>query len=89
MTIRASTLLGVTVVDRQGQRLGTVSDLLLDQQQNPSVCYALIDIEQTPGENGRTVAVPCGVLRPADSERQLVLAISREALRGLRQLDPP
>lgn len=35
------------------------------------------------------VAVPWGVLRPADKERQLVLAVSREALRGLRQLDPP
>lgn len=87
MTIRASKLLGATVVDRHGHRLGQVSDLLLDDPDPANICYALVDIERAPDEAARTVAVPWSVLQPGGSARQLVLGVSRDALRQLRGLE--
>jgi sporulation protein YlmC with PRC-barrel domain len=87
MTIRASNLLGAAVFDRHGRRLGRVSDLLLDHPDPANICYALVDIENSLDEAGRTVAVPWSVLQPGDAARQLVLGVSLGALRQLRGLD--
>jgi sporulation protein YlmC with PRC-barrel domain len=87
MTIRASTLLGAPVVDRQGLRLGKVSDLLVDEPAN--ICYALVDIEHPADTAERTVAVPWSVLELNGDGGQVVLGVSRAALRGLRALRRP
>lgn len=89
MTIRASNLLGAAVVDRHGRRLGQVSDLLLDDPNPASICYALVDIEHSSEQAGRTVAVPWSVLQPSGVARQLVLGVSFGALRQLRGLGGP
>lgn len=89
MTIRTSDVLGATVVDRQGRRLGRVTDLLLDGPRPTSICYALVDIERQPGGDTRTVAVPWSVLQPDGGDRRLVLDASRESLRRLRSFGSP
>jgi sporulation protein YlmC with PRC-barrel domain len=86
MTIRASTLLGAAIVDREGRRLGKIRDLILDAPRPANICYALVDLEQTPDEAERTVAVPWSVLQPSGDQRPLVLGVSREALRRLKGL---
>lgn len=86
MTIRASTLLGAAVVDREGRHLGTIRDLILDAPRPANICYALVDVEQSPGEGRRTVAIPWSVLQPNGGEQPLVLGVSRDALRRLKGL---
>lgn len=86
MTLRASQLLGAQVVDRQGDRLGRVSDLLIEDFATANVCYALVELERAiAGE--RTVAVPWSVLS-GGRNRRVVLDVSREALGRLRNLVP-
>lgn len=89
MTIRASELLGASVVDCRGRPVGQVSDLLLDAPDPANICYALVDLEPSAESHGRTVAVPWSVLQPGKEAHRLVLGVSREALRGLRGLDRP
>lgn len=87
MTLRASQLIGAELVDRQGRRLGKVSDLLLDDPGPANVRYALVDIGPPAAARARTVAVPWSVLQPSVQERQLVLGVSRAALGRLRGIE--
>lgn len=86
MTIRASALLGASVVDRRDCRLGKLSDLLLDEAGPAGICYALIDMDPRQHGGGRTVAVPWSVLRPIDADRRLLLDVSSAALRQLKDV---
>jgi sporulation protein YlmC with PRC-barrel domain len=84
MTLRISELMGAAVVDRQGARLGKVSDVLIDDSPAPRVAYALVELElSSAGE--RTVAVPWSVLRNGH-EHRVVLDVSAEALAQLENV---
>lgn len=85
MTIRASKLLGSAVVDREGQRVGRISDLLLDVPGSANVCYALVEVEQPAEPLQRTVAIPWSILEQ-DSPSRLVLGVSRQSLARLKNL---
>jgi hypothetical protein len=87
MTLRASTLLGAEVVDRQGRPLGKVSDFILDAAGPPTICYALVDLRRPPDEGDITVAVPWSVLYPDGKAGRLVLGVSPTALHGLKELE--
>jgi sporulation protein YlmC with PRC-barrel domain len=89
MTLRASTLLGSEVVDRQGRPLGTVSDFILDAAGPPTICYALVELRRPPDEGDITVAVPWSVLHPDGQPGRLILGVSPTALRGLKDLERP
>jgi len=86
MTIRASKLLGSVVFDREGQRVGRISDLLLDVPGSANICYALVHVEEPAEPLQRTVAIPWSILEPDDSSR-LVLGLSRHSLGRLKNLD--
>jgi sporulation protein YlmC with PRC-barrel domain len=87
MRIRASQLMGAVVVDRQGARLGKVSDLLIEDSSSASVSYALVELEQS-SRGERTVAVPWSVLA-SGGQRQVVLDVSRDTLSRLRDVIRP
>jgi sporulation protein YlmC with PRC-barrel domain len=87
MTIRASQLMGAVVVDRQGARLGKVSDLLIEDSTSASIAYALVELEQS-SRGERTVAVPWSVLA-GGGRRQVVLDVSRDTLSQLRDIIRP
>lgn len=86
MTIRASELLGRLVTDRQGERLGQVSDLLFEGPYPAGLSYALIALDHPPRRDRRTVAVPWSVLQLEGTEQPLVLDVSRETLHRLKNL---
>jgi sporulation protein YlmC with PRC-barrel domain len=86
MTIRARTLLGAAVVDRQGRRLGRIRDLILDAPEPGHIRYALVDVERTSREGARIVAVPWSVLELDGAQGQLVLGVSRDTLYHLKGL---
>ncbi|NGX15025.1 PRC-barrel domain-containing protein [Wenzhouxiangella sp. XN24] len=85
MTIHASELLGSAVVDREGDRVGRIEDLILDVPGAANICYALVHIEQPTEPRQRMVAVPWSLLERR-SQSQLVLGISRQALGRLKNL---
>jgi sporulation protein YlmC with PRC-barrel domain len=89
MTIRASALLGASVVDRRDCRLGKLSDLLLDEAGLAGICYAMIDIDARQSGGSRTVAVPWSILRPIDADRRLLLDVNKSALRQLKDVSTP
>lgn len=82
--MRASEFIGAMVVDHDGRQLGRVSDLLLDESDAATICYALVEVAQLAQGGQRTVAVPWSLLRPARAGQPLVLGVSRETLQGLR-----
>lgn len=84
--MRASELIGTAVVDRNGQRVGQVTDLLLEDTAPRSICYALLTISNAPAAGQHSVAVPWALLEPANGGKQLTLAVSRDALRHLRAI---
>lgn len=86
MTIRASKLLGRAVVDRQGEIIGRLTDLLFEGRYPAGLCYALIDINRAADESSYTVAVPWDLLDFADPGRRVVIGVSRQALHRLRNV---
>lgn len=86
--MRASEFIGAAVVDRDGRRLGQVSDLILDEPEPATIRYALVDVPRPAQGGRRTVAVPWSLLRPARAGEPLVLGVSRETLQGLRTVGP-
>ncbi len=85
MTIQASELLGSDVVDRAGDHVGRIEDLILDVPGSASICYAVVHVEQPAGPRQRVVAVPWSLLEP-HSPTRLTLGISRHALDRLKNL---
>lgn len=85
MTIQASELLGSSVVDLKGDRVGRIEDLILDVPGSASIRYALVHIDQPPGTRQRMVAIPWSLLEQRTHSR-LVLGISRHALGHLKDL---
>mgnify|MGYP001156006803 CR=1 FL=1 len=83
--MRASEVIGARVTDRSGQQLGRVTDLLIDDSAPRNVCYALLDIHQGSDAVQHIVAVPWSLVEPGGEDRQLVLGVSRRALRRLRR----
>lgn len=86
--MRASEFIGAMVVDRDGRQLGRVSDLLLDEPDPATICYALVDVARPARGGQRTVAVPWSLLQPARAGEPLVLGVRRETLQGLRDVGP-
>ena len=86
MTIRASKLLGHAVVDRHGEPVGRLTDLLFEGHYPAGHCYALIDIDRAADETSCTVAVPWDLLEAAGPGSRVVVGVSRQALRRLRNI---
>jgi len=86
MTIRASKLLGHVVVDRHGERIGRLTDLLFEGSYPAGLCYALIDMDRAADETSYTVAVPWDLLDSAHPGSRVVVGVSRQALHRLRNI---
>lgn len=68
-----SDLVGAAVVDRRGERLGTVGDVVLDRDMR--VVALAVRVGWVLGVTTRTVAVPIGSIHPEDD-------LAEEAVRG-------
>lgn len=84
--MRASEVIGAKVTDRYGQQLGRVTDLLIDDSAPRHVCYVLVDIRHDSDTVQHIVAVPWSLVEMCGEERQMILGVSRTALRRLRRV---
>jgi sporulation protein YlmC with PRC-barrel domain len=71
----ASTLIGAAVIDRQGERLGTVSDAVLSRDLR--VVALAVRVGWVLGVTTRTVAVPIGSIHP-EADRATEVADGQE-----------
>ncbi len=75
---RASKIIGMTVEDSQGERLGKVEDLIIDPQSD-RVLFAVVEYGGTLGMGGKYTAVPLSLFSEGTREK-LVLNISKDKL---------
>lgn len=73
----ATSFLARTVVDSDGEMLGSISDFMLDLERG-RIAYAVIAVGGIMGIGERLFAVPWGALRPLG--QQFVLECKRAAL---------
>lgn len=63
----ATSFFARTVVDRDGEALGSISDLMLDLERG-RVAYVVVATDGFMGIGERLFAVPCGALRPVGQQ---------------------
>lgn len=83
--VSSQDLIGTTVINEEGQPLGEMNQLILDQD-NPEIAYGVIQLAEVPlGFKGvgfvqDYVAVPWSQLNFDEEQQKIVLAQSAEAL---------
>ena len=86
--IQNSTLMGATVLDPQGQKLGQVKDVLLDSQTGQAT-FAVLDAE-VPGSGHAMLVVPYQALwvsfNPLDHRQSVALNLRQDQLRAAPQI---
>lgn len=73
--LSATTLIGNSVVSHDGERLGTIIELMLDPTRG-SVCYAVLKSGGFLGLGSRLFAVPWGALALDSRNRRFVLHVN-------------
>jgi sporulation protein YlmC with PRC-barrel domain len=82
---RVSDILNITVEDRNGQKIGTVMDLVLDR--NGSVKYAILSQGGILGLGDRLIPMPFDALVSSTRKGIAVIDIDREILAKAPELD--
>lgn len=77
--LSASTMMGDSVRNPQGEDLGKVEDLVVDLDAG-CIAYAVLSFGRYLGRRDKHFAVPWEALRIAPHERRVVLDISKERL---------
>lgn len=75
----ASTLIGASVKNLQGENLGKIHELVIDPQQ-AQIKMAVVSMGGLLGIGSRTVAVPWGQLKSADDGKTFIIVKAKEEL---------
>ena len=79
--VSATTLIGETVIDRQGRHLGRIEDLMLDAAEG-RLAYAVLSF------GNKHFAVPWPAFEFANSEHKLILDVDSRKLESAPGFDP-
>ena len=79
--IRASKVIGTTVKDSAGERLGKVEDLVLDKQSN-SILFGVMGFGGVLGMGEKYHPVPWAALDYNESENAYVINLTKEQLKA-------
>jgi sporulation protein YlmC with PRC-barrel domain len=82
---RASKIIGMDVVNKQGEKVGDIHDIVLDQQGN--VSHAVVSTGGFLGIGERLHAVPWNSLDRDAEEQKIVLDVDRDRLRNAPGFD--
>lgn len=77
--IRAKKVIGTTVKNSAGQKIGTVEDIVLDKTSN-SIIYAVVGFGGFLGMNEKYHPVPWSALDYVESEGSYVVPFTKEQL---------
>ncbi len=76
---RVHSLIGITVRDPQGEKLGTIKDVVLDLQ-SERVSYAVLASANLLGTTEKLYAVPLSAFRPSEDKDCLVLNADKKSM---------
>ena len=79
--IRASKVIGTTVKDSAGERLGKVEDVVLDKQSN-SILFGVMSFGGVLGMGEKYHAVPWAALDYDESENAYIINLTKEQLKA-------
>jgi sporulation protein YlmC with PRC-barrel domain len=79
--IRASKVIGTTVKDSAGQRLGEVKDVVLDKQSN-SILFGVMSFGGVLGMGEKYHPVPWAALDYSESEGAYIINLTKEQLKA-------
>jgi sporulation protein YlmC with PRC-barrel domain len=79
--IRAKKVIGTTVKNTAGEKIGTVEDIVLDKLSN-NIVYAVVGFGGFLGLNEKYHPVPWSALDYVESEDSYVVPFTKEQLKG-------
>jgi sporulation protein YlmC with PRC-barrel domain len=79
--IRAKKVIGTTVKNTAGEKIGTVEDIVLDKLSN-NIVYAVVGFGGFLGMNEKYHPVPWSALDYVESEDSYVVPFTKEQLKG-------
>jgi len=85
-TLSATTLIGDKVVNRQGENLGKIEDLMIDPEQG-RVGYAVLSFGGFMGMGDKLFAVPMQALKLSRADKWFVLDVDKERLKNAPGFD--
>jgi len=85
-TLSASTLIGDTVVNRKGEKLGKIEDLMIEPEQG-RVSYAVLSFGGFLGVGDKLFAVPMQAMKLLPEDRKVVLDVDKERLKNAPGFD--
>jgi sporulation protein YlmC with PRC-barrel domain len=78
-SVRASKIIGETVVNRQSENMGKILDLVIDAKNN-RVTYAVLDFGGFLGIGNKLFAIPWGAFEFSGIENKLIINVDKEKL---------
>lgn len=85
-TLSASTLIGDPVVNRKGEDLGKIEDLMIDPEQG-RVNYAVLSFGGFLGMGDKLFAVPMQALKLSREDKKFILDVDKERLKNAPGFD--
>jgi sporulation protein YlmC with PRC-barrel domain len=85
-TLSATTLIGDRVVNRKGEDLGKIEDLMIDPEQG-RVGYAVLSFGGFLGMGDKLFAVPMQALQLSREDKQFILDVDKERLKNAPGFD--
>jgi sporulation protein YlmC with PRC-barrel domain len=79
--VSASKIIGETVVNRQGENVGKIDELVIDAKKN-SVLYAVLSFGGFMGMGNKLFAMPWDAFEFSATENKLVLNVDKEKLKA-------
>jgi sporulation protein YlmC with PRC-barrel domain len=83
---RSSQISGMTVTNAQGEKLGKIDDLLIDQ--GGALKYAILSHGGILGIGDKLIAIPWKALRLGTEKKTLVINVDKVALEKAPNFDP-
>ncbi|MFY9551868.1 MAG: PRC-barrel domain-containing protein [Thermoanaerobaculia bacterium] len=85
-TLSASALIGDKVVNRRGEDLGKIEDLMVEPEQG-RVSYAVLSFGGFLGMGDKLFAIPMQAMKLSREEKKLILDIDKEKLKNAPGFD--
>lgn len=77
--VRSSKIIGETVVNRHGEKVGKIHEMVIDANKN-RVAYAVLSSGGFPGMGNKLFAIPWEALELSVSANQFILNVDKEKL---------
>jgi sporulation protein YlmC with PRC-barrel domain len=80
---KGSKIIGMNVRNGQDQKLGSISDLIIDWP-SQRVAYAVLEKSNEQGNTGKYIAIPINLFRPTSDMKNLVLNVDKNKVDNAR-----